>query len=70
VVVIGDLNTHSHVSVNDCQLNMNGDVFFTAQQDDEKEKKKKLAVQFFFLPSLSMTDIVNMIGLFNIRFMK
>jgi hypothetical protein len=63
VSVIGDFNTHSHVSVNDCQLNMNDIVFFlTAQYEG---KKKKFAVQF-----LSWTDRVNLIGLFDIRFMS
>jgi hypothetical protein len=56
VLVIGDFNTHSHVSLNDCQWrNMNDNFFFvTAQQDDggERERKKEVAVQLFFSSSL------------------
>jgi hypothetical protein len=71
VVVIGDFNTHSHVSVNDCQLNMNDNVFFIAQQDDKKKEREKTSCSIFSSSFfLSMKDIINMIGLFDIRFMK
>lgn len=48
VLVIGDFNVHSHISVNDCQLNMNDDVFLLSyderkegKRETEKEKEKK-----------------------------
>lgn len=51
VTVIGDFNTHSHVSLNDCQLNMNN-FFFTLYSKDDNEGKKFSRSIFFLFFSL------------------
>lgn len=41
MLVIGDFNVHSHISVNDCQLNMNGDVFLLSYDERERGRERR-----------------------------